>query len=330
MDYDLDPSRRSTLGEQAQNTFDIVQNVITLTPISWQHCRASLVHMEKELSADDLAVLAPCHQDLRDVFLYMQQPCARTFLHRVAHPRSDMREELESYEALLDTTRAHRRKRLLVHGAFHNQWGLSAFPLKLFQAGDEEVIFSTSWTLSRRSTTVFFHTVSLEITINQHWGDASKDSVREFWLRGVRERAVVGALAGPPVRVGHRHAARLVLTLIECVPCIIRDRDIHYGAWHRWLCETWTTCSRGTCAIAFHHRALDHLAIAALSGAFSKKPTGLLLLNIPEMTPHLGCWQVTADGNRPISRWNLAHELAQRDPPSLCAGLAEGFFHTLH
>lgn len=66
-------------------------------------------------------------------------------------------------------------------------------------------------------------------------------------------------------------------------------------AWHRWLCVTWTTCSRGTCAIAFHHRALDHLAIAALWGAFSKKPTGLLLLNIPEVTPHLGRWQVTAD-----------------------------------
>ena len=64
------------------------------------------------------------------------------------------------------------------------------------------------------------------------------------------------------------------------------------------------------------------------------KPTGLLLLNAPEMLRELRSWQIakdvphqTAIGLTSDGFW--ATSFLKEYPPALCAGLAGGFFKSL-
>jgi hypothetical protein len=71
-----------------------------------------------------------------------------------------------------------------------------------------------------------------------------------------------------------------------------------------------------------------------LWGAPSRKPTGLLLLNMPEMIGALRSWQISRDLPRAAAIgltgdgiWATSY--LKEYPPALCAGLAEGFFRCL-
>ena len=71
-----------------------------------------------------------------------------------------------------------------------------------------------------------------------------------------------------------------------------------------------------------------------LWGAPSKKPTSLLLLNMPEMVGALREWQVTKEVPRGTSigltKEGVWATCALKEyPPALCAGLAAGFVKTL-
>ena len=45
---------------------------------------------------------------------------------------------------------------------------------------------------------VLIHVVSVDILLDPTWGDVTSEACQQFWFRGVRERFVVGYLAGPP------------------------------------------------------------------------------------------------------------------------------------
>jgi hypothetical protein len=71
-----------------------------------------------------------------------------------------------------------------------------------------------------------------------------------------------------------------------------------------------------------------------LWGAPSKKPTGLLLLNMTEMVPQLRAWQTSSDVPRNVAigltkEGVWATSALKEYPPALCAGLAGGFVGTL-
>ena len=71
-----------------------------------------------------------------------------------------------------------------------------------------------------------------------------------------------------------------------------------------------------------------------LWGAPTRKPTGLLLLNMPDMAQCLRRWQISSNnptggsiGLNSDGQW--ATSFLKEYPPALCAGLASGFVHTL-
>jgi hypothetical protein len=72
-----------------------------------------------------------------------------------------------------------------------------------------------------------------------------------------------------------------------------------------------------------------------LWGAPSRKPTGLLLLNLEKMIPALRSWQLTLDMPKGTSiglnaDGDWATGVLKEYPPALCAGLASGFLSALH
>ena len=80
----------------------------------------------------------------------------------------------------------------------------------------------------------------------------------------------------------------------------------------------------------------DYLEISqGLWGAQSRKPTGLLLLNLKTMIPALRSWQLTVELPKGTSigltdAGNWATGVLKEYPPALCAGLASGFVLALH
>ena len=45
---------------------------------------------------------------------------------------------------------------------------------------------------------VVIHVVSVDVILDAHWGDVTREDCQQFWIGGVRQRYVVGYLAGPP------------------------------------------------------------------------------------------------------------------------------------
>ena len=71
-----------------------------------------------------------------------------------------------------------------------------------------------------------------------------------------------------------------------------------------------------------------------LYGARSRKPTRLLLLNLPKMVPELRRWQIASEHPTGISigrteSGGWATSVLKEYPPAFCCGLASGFMHSL-
>ena len=45
---------------------------------------------------------------------------------------------------------------------------------------------------------VVIHVVSVDVILDAHWDDVTREDCQQFWIGGVRQRYVVGYLAGPP------------------------------------------------------------------------------------------------------------------------------------
>lgn len=71
--------------------------------------------------------------------------------------------------------------------------GKSAILIHAFSGRGQEMYSFSSMPCSRNRRAIF--TVSLDIIIDEEFGDVSRESVRAFRLWGVRERAVIGVLA---------------------------------------------------------------------------------------------------------------------------------------
>ena len=41
-------------------------------------------------------------------------------------------------------------------------------------------------------------TISVDLMVDPIWGNVADEKVRSFWLQAIRQRQVIGALAGPP------------------------------------------------------------------------------------------------------------------------------------
>eukprot|EP00435_Cladocopium_sp_Y103_P026761 s2688_g6.t1 len=384
LDYDLGLIEEIYLAlienDTASTTTSLVSAVITSRAVSWTLCRRSLARMEQDLSDEDVAVLRDLHQDLRAVLLRLQDPGAWPFLRQVEVFYTEAPIDLEHYEEQLDfwtTCPTSSRLWTIPRPMSKDRFLIHAFSGRR-RVGDFQYFLDALQTQHAGAT---IHTISLDIVINEQYGNVASEPVRAFWLRGVRERGVIGLLAGPPCESWSQARGR------ECsdqplnkrpgrrMPRVVRDREALWGKICLALRELEQTHT-GNLLLLYTLQLLLHLAIAGgvgvlehpaipkdeelasiwhlpilrlmcswpdfsyielaqgLWGAFSRKPTGLLLLNVPDMIPQLRRWQVATDvpqgvaiGRSEDGSWKTSQ--LKEYPPSLCAGLAHGFFHSL-
>ena len=194
-------------------------------------------------------------------------------------------------------------------------------------------------------------TVSLDIIVNQQWGDVRSVETKTFWLSGIRDGYIVAMLAGPPCNTWS--AARGRALADRQGPRVIRHEDTAWGDLSLRLRELCDICV-GNDLLAFALTAFVllfltdgfaiiehpdepedpkavsiwrlplvmllrsspgvhlHKVLQGLFGAESPKPTGFLTLNLPNFT-------------HTMYRWRLVN-----NPPSGCSiGVTtEGVFCT--
>jgi len=363
----------------------IVRDVISTRSTSWQSCRASLHYLIEELTAEDIVVLDLGDYDIKQFLQYLATPAAWPFLQaspsreRCLEPDDQMTAKEQACEKgiasaekrakIWDVPRPMARERYLIH-AFSGRRRMGDFQQ-----------FVEAANLRHPATTIF--TISVDLMVDPIWGDVSREEVRAFWIRAVRDRFVVGALAGPPCETWSQARGRAAPELVETEeqathprgPRVLRDMEEIWGRAALALREI-RQLDVGNLLLLFTLELLINLALEGgigclehpgppedatkasiwrlpvvqfllawpefefleisqgLWGAPSRKPTGLMLLNMQHMVAQLRKWQVATDVPRGTSIgltkdgiW--ATSLLKEYPPALCAGLAGGFVQTL-
>ena len=73
------------------------------------------------------------------------------------------------------------------------------------------------------------HVVSMDVVIDEHWGDACNQETRDFWLRGAREDYVQGGLCGPPCETWSQARFARLEDLAGRQPRPVRSLDELWG-----------------------------------------------------------------------------------------------------
>lgn len=384
-EYDLELAEKiyMALLERAErcDIAEIIKEVVYAYPVSWQTCRASLHYLIGELTIEDIQMLAITHKDIKMVLRELLASEEWSFLLDTnAHSRTVARpfdqeaidqkciaaaESGTSREPFWTCPRPMLRERYIIH-AFSGRRRPGDFQYFLDQMQSQH-----------DATTI--HTVSVDLMTDPIWGDISRPEVRSFWLTAVRDRFVIGALAGPPCETWSQARGKVMSPPAERPtrpsPRVLRDLLTLWGRAAIAIREL-QQLDTGNLLLLFTVELLIMLAYTGgigcmehpappddptkasiwrlpiicylmtwpefafltlsqgLWGAPSMKPTGLLLLNAPEMLRELRSWQIakdvphqTAIGLTSDGFW--ATSFLKEYPPALCAGLAGGFHKSL-
>ena len=254
--------------ESGMSSEEVVRMVIDNHATSWTKCCATLKQMQEELTNDDIEILAEHRRELPAVLERLQQPEAWPFLQDIVRAKSCTLHGVEHYEAVFEhhvqdhhdpiwpIPRPMGRERFIIH-AFSGSvgQGMCSFFLDGLQAQPD-------------GTSIF--TISLDVIIDEEFGDVSREPVRDFWLRGIRERAVIGMLAGPPCETWSQARGKSLsfssASLQRRAPRIIRDRTCLWGRAALALREL-EQLNLGNLLLLFTIEMLIHLAVQGGVGA---------------------------------------------------------------
>jgi ribonuclease HI len=181
--------------ETIQNFEGKVRSAIKRYAISWTLCRKTLSHVIALLDEADLEQTKEIMHRMRICLTSLCSPCAWPFLQqRRLQPQGPL--ELAQIEkdfdnAIIDPQsqeipRPRTKERIFLHvfSGRRREGDLQFFIEKLY-----DQICTDSTTLC---------VVSVDLIIDQQWGNVRQESTQSFWLEGVRAGWVCGALCGPP------------------------------------------------------------------------------------------------------------------------------------
>ena len=359
----------------------VIRRTIEQHPVTWVVCRETLGYLREALTEQDIQALQIGDFDIQHLLQELQAEAAWPFLQeqRGLPTRGSSTHSLEEIEQMCleeaekgrqrepfwEVPRPMAKERFIVH-AFSGRR----------RAGDFQHFIDQA---QQKHSDVIIFTISVDLMVDPTWGDVSKESVRQFWLHAVRQRQVVGAMAGPPCETWSQ-ARGQELPVDQAQqgrkgPRVLREMECLWGRAALALKEV-RQLDVGNLLLLFTLELLITLAIEGgigglehpgppqdqqkasiwrlplltflcewpefdflevsqgLFGAQSRKPTGLLLLNMSRMVPELRKWQLTTTmpkgasiGKTATGEW--ATGVLKEYPPAFCAGLANGFVATL-
>ena len=178
----------------------VVREILSTRSSSWRSCRASLYYMLEELTAEDIEALDLGDIDVKQILNFLATTAAWPFLLEApTHARTILVEEQLAtcelacqdgiakagrQEKIWPVPRPMARERYIIH-AFSGRRRMGDFQHFVDAA-------------SRRQPDAMIFTISVDLMVDPVWGDVSRPEVRSFWISAVKDRFVVGCMAGPP------------------------------------------------------------------------------------------------------------------------------------
>ena len=338
--------------------------------VSWGQFCYTLEAFLRDFNADDAELCGCSLPLLRSAFGSLQQPESWECF---AQPRPASAQavmlrdyELQCYEVVVQDTPAHSvprqfgKERILLHAyAGRRRPGDFQFFLDILAAKHPEMVI---------------YTVSLDLVIDPQWGDVMDAATRAFWLDHARQGHVVGFLAGPPCNTfsvaretelaDGKHGPRVVrsatdlwgfqaLTLKELAAVHVGNVLLGFAllmlihlAGHGGLgflehpaeppgadsASIWKLPIMQLLLLLPNFKRLRLLQ--GLFGAFSAKPTELLLLNLSEALPIFHAGRLVKEIPKTCSIGKHADGTYKTTslkeyPPAFCRCMAKIFLHHL-
>ena len=172
-----------------------VRHCIRRHPISWTRCRRTLLDAHRQCAEGFLDV-DPAH--MRSCLATLQrlsQADAWPFLaalHCSAQPTLPPQDEIDSR---IEAAQILHDRLAIPPPLGKERVFLHAFSGRR-RPGDLQHYLEAAF--ARHSDGVLLHVVSMDIVIDKEWGDACRQTTRDFWLRGALSGFVQGGLCGPP------------------------------------------------------------------------------------------------------------------------------------
>ena len=172
-----------------------VRRCIRKHPISWTKCRRTLLEAHRQCAEGFLDV-DPAHmRSCMETLQRLSQADAWPFLAALrcgAQPTVPSQEEIDSR---IEAAQIIHDRRAIPPPLGRERVFLHAFSGRR-RPGDLQHYLEEAF--ARQADGVLLHVVSMDIVIDKEWGDARRQTTRDFWLRGALSGFVQGGLCGPP------------------------------------------------------------------------------------------------------------------------------------
>ena len=206
-----------------------LRQVIRAQPYSWTTCRRTLQCFVETFTEQDAEVLPVSFAEVRDCILSLALPESWDFLQCPCdRVRASLSEDIVSWEqwcgdiacaseapwlTLRPLPRALCREKVILHAYAGRR-----------RRGDIQWYVET---LMREHPSQMIFVASVDIVIDEIYGDISRVSTRDYWLGHILQGYVIGFLAGPPCNTWSR--ARHHVLASPQGPRVVRTPDAPWG-----------------------------------------------------------------------------------------------------
>ena len=211
-------------GLTVQNAMDQIQQLVDKRPFSWTTWTRTLRYFENTLSAEDVEKWDVTLQQVVTELRLLQRP-DRWGLETVGQHKPPDRQAIEQecldiavtdWSALKIAPRAMGQHRVFLHlFAGRRRRGDLQFYLDSLPPPCGYLL----------------HVVSLDVMIDEVWGDATSEKTRMYWMSKAEEGMIAGFLAGPPCETWSRARGKQLPGEQQGKPAprVIRTEDFLWG-----------------------------------------------------------------------------------------------------
>lgn len=164
-------------------------------PISWTKCRQTLDEAVRQLQAGFLDVDQAHADQCIGILKRLATVEAWPFLDRLRCEPSPAVPTIDEIDTEIHALRPRRDRPEVPRKLGKERVFLHAFSGRR-RPGDLQHYLEAAF--ARQADGVILHVVSMDVVIDQEWGNACKPETRDFWLRGALSGFVHGGLCGPP------------------------------------------------------------------------------------------------------------------------------------
>ena len=246
--------------------FKVSQNYV----IAWTTFLETVQQLSADFTAENCALAGFTQQEVQDMLRRLCDPTNWPFLQETTGRPADSRRiaELDVYEVWCEQLALNEQVEPWIPTAstpgrvFAEKVILHAYSGRRRQ-GDLQWFLEEC---AKRHPEVQLHVVSLDIVIDSHYGDISKEEIRNQWYHGMREGYITGFLSGPPCCTWSKARGKVMPDRQRRHgPRVLRDADHLWGFLSVSLREM-AQLSDGHCLLGFSVTAMTILATTGGSG----------------------------------------------------------------